>query len=61
MLFPDFTNEIEEIISEEDKAIARLTFRAERSVGEIFGIAPTERPIQYTGAAALRFRGDKKR
>ncbi len=56
--FPDFTNQIEEIISEEDKAFARLTYRGTQR-GEIFGIAPTGRPIQYAGAAVFRFRGDK--
>jgi len=56
--FPDFTIEIEEIISEEDKAFARLTYRGTQR-GEIFGIAPTGKPIQYVGAAVFRFRGDK--
>jgi steroid delta-isomerase-like uncharacterized protein len=56
--FPDFTNEIEEIISEEDKAFARLTYRGTHR-GEIFGIAPTGRPIQYAGAGVFKFSGDK--
>jgi predicted ester cyclase len=40
--FPEFTNEIEEVISEGDKAFARLTFRGTHR-GEVFGIAPTGR------------------
>jgi predicted ester cyclase len=56
--FPDFTNEIEELISEGDKAFARLTYRGTHR-GEIFGVAPTGRRIQYAGAAVFSFRGDK--
>ncbi len=56
--FPDFTNEIEEVISEGDKAFARLTYRGTHR-GEIFGIDPTGRRIQYAGAAVFSFRGDK--
>jgi len=56
--FPDFTNEIEEVISEEDKAFARLNFRGTHQ-GELFDIAAPGRRIQYDGAAVFRFRGDK--
>jgi steroid delta-isomerase-like uncharacterized protein len=56
--FPDFTNEIEELISEGDKAFARLTYRGTHR-GEIFGIAPTGRRVEYAGAAVFSFRGDK--
>jgi predicted ester cyclase len=56
--FPDFTNEIEEMISEGDKAFARLTYRGTHR-GELFDIAATGRRIQYAGAAVFRFRGDK--
>ena len=56
--FPDFSNEIEEIISEGDKAFAKLTFRGTHR-GEVFGIAPTGRLIQYAGAAVFKFRGDR--
>jgi predicted ester cyclase len=48
--FPDFSNKIEEIIFEGDKAFAKLTFRGTHR-GEVFGIAPTGRLIQYAGAA----------
>jgi len=56
--FPDFTNEIEEVISEGEKAFARLMYRGTHR-GELFGLAPTERRIQYAGAAVFKFRGDK--
>ena len=56
--FPDFSNEIEEVVSEGDKAFARLTYRGTHR-GEVFGIAPTGRRIQYVGAAVFTFRGDR--
>ncbi len=55
--FPDFTNEIEDIISEGDKAFARLTFRGTQR-GETLGIVPTGRSIAYAGAAVFEFRSD---
>src|SRR2546421_1199532 len=56
--FPDFSNEIEEVISEGDKAFARLTYRGTHR-GELFNIAATGRRIQHASAAVFRFRGDK--
>jgi steroid delta-isomerase-like uncharacterized protein len=56
--FPDFSGEVEEIISEGDKAFARLTWQGTHC-GELFGIAPTRRRIQYAGAAVFKFRGDR--
>ena len=56
--FPDFANKIEESISEGDKAFARLTYRGTHR-GEVFGIAPTGRSIQYAGAAVFKFRGNR--
>jgi predicted ester cyclase len=44
------------VISEGDKAFARLTYRGTHG-GELFGIAPTGRRIQYAGAAVFTFRG----
>jgi predicted ester cyclase/GNAT superfamily N-acetyltransferase len=51
--FPDFTNVIEELICEGDRASARLTYRGTHR-GELFGIGPTGRPIEYSGAAIFR-------
>jgi steroid delta-isomerase-like uncharacterized protein len=56
--FPDFTNEIEEVISEGDKAFGRLTYRGTHQ-GELFGIAATGKRIQYAGAAVFKFVDDR--
>jgi steroid delta-isomerase-like uncharacterized protein len=56
--FPDFTNDVEEIISEGDRAFARLTYRGTHR-GTLFGIPPTRRRVEYAGAAVFRFRGEK--
>ena len=56
--FPDFTNQIEEIISEGDRAFARLTYRGTHR-GEVLGITATNRRIEYAGAAVFGFRGGK--
>jgi len=42
--FPDFSNEIEEIISEDDKAFAKLIYRGTHR-GAVFGIEPTGVPV----------------
>ncbi len=53
--FPDFSNHVEETIEEGDRCFARLTYRGTHE-GEVFGIAPTGRAIEYSGAAVFRFR-----
>jgi predicted ester cyclase len=55
--FPGFSNEIADIISEGDKAFAKPIYRGTHR-GEVLGIAPTGRRIQYEGAAFFKFRGD---
>jgi len=57
-VFPDLSNEIEEIISEGDNAFARLNYRGTHRAA-LFGIPPTGRTIQYAGAAVFKFRGDR--
>jgi steroid delta-isomerase-like uncharacterized protein len=57
-VFPDFSNDIEEIISEGDRAFAKLTYRGTHR-GEVFGIAPTGRMVQYAGAAVFKFKDDR--
>ena len=52
--FPDFRNEIEEIISEEAHAVARLTYSGTHK-GELFGTPATGREITYAGAAFFQF------
>ena len=53
--FPDFHNTVEELIAEGDKVAACLTYSGTHR-GEIFGIDPTLRPIQYIGTAIFVFR-----
>src|SRR5216110_2357363 len=48
--FPDFHNTIEDLIAEENKVVARLTYNATHR-GEIFGVAPTGKKIEYSGVA----------
>jgi steroid delta-isomerase-like uncharacterized protein len=56
--FPDFTNRIEEIVSEGERSFARLTYRGTHR-GELFGIPPTGRRVEYAGAALFHFRGGR--
>jgi len=54
--FPDFHNRIEELVAEDDKVVARLTYTGTHR-GELFGIGPTgERLTAFPGAdgSALR-------
>lgn len=51
--FPDFHNTIEEIAAEDDLVVARLAYTGTHR-GEIFGVAPTEKKITYSGAAFFR-------
>lgn len=53
--FPDFVNHIEDIVTEGDRSFARLTYSGTHR-GELFGIAPTGRRVEYAGAALFRFR-----
>jgi steroid delta-isomerase-like uncharacterized protein len=56
--FPDFTNQVEEVISEGDRAFARLTYRGTHR-GTVLGRPATGRRVQYAGAAVFRFRGGR--
>ena len=51
--FPDFRNEIEDIIAERNRVFTRLTYTGTHR-GEIFGLAPTGRKVSYAGAALYR-------
>lgn len=53
--FPEFNNEIEEVISEGNKAFARLRYRGTHR-GKLFGLKPTGKLVQYAGAAVFTFR-----
>ena len=56
--FPDFHNHIEEIISEGDKVVARLTYTGTHR-GELFGFSGTGTRIIYQGIAIFHFREGK--
>lgn len=56
--FPDFHNAIEELIAEGDKVVARLTYSGTHE-GELFGIAPTRKRIEYSGVAIFRIAAGK--
>jgi steroid delta-isomerase-like uncharacterized protein len=51
--FPDFHNTVEQIVAEDERAVARLAYRGTHR-GEIFGVAPTGKRIEYAGAAFFR-------
>jgi predicted ester cyclase len=51
--FPDFRNEIDDMIAERNRVFTRLTYTGTHR-GEIFGVAPTERKVSYAGAALYR-------
>lgn len=56
--FPDFHNRVEEIVSEGDRSFARLTYTGTHQ-GELFGVAPTGKRIEYSGAALFSFRDER--
>ena len=56
--FPDFHNHIEELIGEDDKVVARLTYTGTHR-GELFGFPATGRKINYQGVAIFQFREGK--
>ncbi len=56
--FPDFHNRIEEIIGEDDKVVARLTYTGTHR-GELFGFSGTEKKVTYQGIAIFQFREGK--
>jgi steroid delta-isomerase-like uncharacterized protein len=53
--FPDFHNHVEEMVAEGDRVFARLRYTGTHR-GELFGIAPTGRAIEYAGAALFAIR-----
>ena len=56
--FPNFHNQIEELIAEGDKVVARLTYTGTHQ-GELFGVAPTGREVTYCGVAIFRIFQDR--
>jgi steroid delta-isomerase-like uncharacterized protein len=51
--FPDFHNQVEELIAEDNHVVARLTYTGTHN-GELFGISATRRRVAYAGAAIFR-------
>ena len=56
--FPDFHNEVIETISQGNRTFARLSYTGTHK-GELFGIKPTGRKVQYSGAAVFTIKNDK--
>jgi steroid delta-isomerase-like uncharacterized protein len=56
--FPDFHNTIEEMIAEEKKVVAVLTYSGTHH-GTLFGVPPTGKRIQYAGTAVFQIEGDQ--
>lgn len=53
--FPDFQNIIEELIVENDRIVARLTYRGTHS-GTLLGVPATGQKVEYAGVAIFRIR-----
>jgi predicted ester cyclase len=56
--FPDFHNQIEELVGQRDMIAVRLKYTGSH-LGPIFGIRSTGKRISYSGAAFYRFMGNK--
>jgi len=56
--FPDFANEIVEMVAEHDAVAARLTYTGTHQ-GEILGFGGTGRRVKYSGAAFFKIAGDR--
>jgi len=55
--FPDFSIEVVEMVVDGDRAAVRLRFTG-RHEGELFGVPPTRRFVQYEAAAFFRHRDE---
>jgi predicted ester cyclase len=54
--FPDFTNEIIELVSDGSRAFARLRYRGTH-LGPLGSVSPTGRTVSYDGAALFHTDG----
>jgi steroid delta-isomerase-like uncharacterized protein len=53
LAFPDFHNEIEDMVAEGERVAARLTYTGTHR-GEVLGIGATGRSVSYEGVATFR-------
>ena len=51
---PDFRADIEDLIAEGDKVVARLTFRGTHTCGEFMGIPPSGRSFAFSATSIFR-------
>ena len=51
--FPDFHNQVDEILAEGDGVMARLTYSGTH-MGELYGAAPTGNRVEYGGIAYFK-------
>ncbi|MDH4353425.1 MAG: ester cyclase [Actinomycetota bacterium] len=56
--FPDFHNEVVELLADQDRAAARLRYTGTHR-GEVLGVHGTGRRVSYDGAAFFTFEGDR--
>jgi steroid delta-isomerase-like uncharacterized protein len=56
--FPDFHNTVEELVVEDDRVVARLTYRGTHR-GPLFDLAATGRRVSYAGIALFRITGGR--
>ena len=56
--FPDFTITIDDMISEDDKVALVWTFKGTHK-GELMGIAPTDKKVEFDGVYLYKFREGK--
>ncbi len=57
--FPDFRADIEDLIAEGDKVVARMIFRGTHTGGEFMGIPPSGRSFAFTATAIFRIANGK--
>ncbi len=56
--FPDFHNELVEVVADGDQVAARLEYTG-TCQGPVLGLPPTNRRISYSGAAFFRLRAGR--
>ena len=57
--FPDFHADIEDLIAEGDKVVARMTFRGTHTGGPFMGIPPSGRSFAFSATSIFRISNGK--